>query len=154
MPPHSLSAKPSAAGQKRFWIAVASAEHARQGRDTGIMQVGHGKGPPLRRLALGDGIVYYAPATSFGGKDGLQSFVSIGHIKDDRIYQFDMGNGFVPFRRDVAYAQSQDAAIRPLLQQLELTRGKTSWGYAFRFGLIEISEADFATIAAAMQAAF
>jgi EVE domain len=138
--------------QKHFWIAVASAEHARHGRDIGIMQVGHGKGPPLRRISPGDGIVYYAPAAKLGGKDGLQSFVSIGHAKDDRIYQADMGGGFTPFRRDVAYAPAQDAAIRPLLDKLELTRDKASWGYVFRFGLIEISEKDFRVIAAAMQA--
>ena len=137
---------------QRFWIAVASAEHARHGRDIGIMQIGHGKGPPLRRLSPGDGIVYYAPATKLGGKDALQSFVSIGHTKDDRIYQADMGGGFVPFRRDVVYAPSQDAAIRPLLDKLDFTRGKASWGYAFRFGLIEISASDFQLIAAAMQA--
>lgn len=139
--------------QKRFWIAVASAEHARQGREWGIMQVGHGKGPPLRRISPGDGIVYYAPATKLGGKDALQSFVSIGHAKDERIYQVDMGGGFTPFRRDVTYAPAQDAAIRPLLERLEFTRGNASWGYAFRFGLIEISEADFKVIAAAMKAA-
>ena len=137
---------------QRFWIAVASAEHARHGRDIGIMQIGHGRGPPLRRIAPGDGIVYYAPATKLGGKDALQSFVSIGHAKDDRIYQADMGGGFVPFRRDVVYAPSQDAAIRPLLDKLDFTRGKTNWGYAFRFGLIEISATDFQLIAAAMQA--
>ena len=139
---------------QRFWIAIASAEHARQGRGWGIMQVGHGKGPPLRRLAPGDGIVYYAPATTLGGKDGLQSFVSIGHVKDERIYQSDMGGGFTPFRRDVTYASAQEAPIRPLLEKLDLTRGKTNWGYAFRFGLIEVSEVDFRTIASAMRAAF
>ena len=116
------------------------------------MQVGHGKGPPLRRLAPGDGVVYYAPAATLGGKDGLQSFVSIGHVKDDRIYQVDMGGGFTPFRRDVTYVPAQDAQIRPLLEKLEFTRGKASWGYAFRFGLIEISEDDFRCIAAAMEA--
>ena len=137
---------------QRFWIAVASAEHARHGRDIGIMQVGHGKGPPLRRLAAGDGLVYYAPVSKLGGKDALQSFVSIGHTKDDRIYQADMGGSFVPFRRDVVYAPSQDAAIRPLLDKLDFTRSKTNWGYAFRFGLIEISASDFQLIAAAMQA--
>ena len=137
---------------RRFWIAVASAEHARYGRDIGVMQVGHGKSPPLRRLSSGDGVVYYAPATKLGGKDALQSFVSIGHTRGDRIYQADMGGGFTPFRRDVVYACAQDAAIRPLLDKLDFTRGKANWGYAFRFGLIEISATDFQLIAAAMQA--
>jgi hypothetical protein len=39
-----------------------------------------------------------------------------------------------------------------LLDRLEFTRGKTNWGYQMRFGLFEISENDFRTIAAAMGA--
>ena len=53
---------------RRNWIAVASAEHARLGRDfkpVGFMQVGHGKGAPLKRLAAGDRVAYYAPAEVF-----------------------------------------------------------------------------------------
>jgi hypothetical protein len=48
----------------RYWIAVASAGHARRGRQAGFMQVCHGKGGPLRRLRAGDGIVYYSPTVS------------------------------------------------------------------------------------------
>ena len=65
----------------RCWIAVACADHAQRGRDhapVGFMQVCHGKGGPLRRLAPGDLVVYYAPSTTMGGKDRLQSFVSGG----------------------------------------------------------------------------
>ena len=50
----------------RNWIAVASAEHARLGRDhrpIGFMQVGHGKHAPLKRIAPGDSVACYAPAT-------------------------------------------------------------------------------------------
>ena len=63
---------------QRNWIAVASAEHARRGRDhrpLGFMQVGHGKHAPLKRLAAGDRVAYYSPATVFSGTDKLQSFV-------------------------------------------------------------------------------
>jgi EVE domain len=41
----------------RYWIAVASADHARRGHQAGFMQVCYGKGGPLRRLRAGDGIV-------------------------------------------------------------------------------------------------
>ena len=137
----------------RFWIGVASAEHARRGSE-GFMQVCHGKGAPLRRIAAGDGIVYYSPTETFRGKDKLQAFTLIGRVKDDRIYTFDMGDGFVPHRRDVDYAEASLAPILPLLDQLEFTRGKRNWGYAFRFGLLEITEPDFDTISAAMGAQF
>ena len=132
-----------------YWSAVASADHARRVREFGAMQVGHGKGPPLRRLKAGDGVVYYSPTTTFRGTDRLQAFTMIGTVKDDRVYQADMGD-FRPFRRDVTWRDAVDAPIGPLLDRLELTRGKRNWGAPFRFGLVEISKTDFETIAQAM----
>jgi len=137
-------------GDRRFWVAVASADHARRGKELGIMQVSHGKAGPLRRVRAGDGVVYYSPTVTLGGKDRLQAFTLIGTVKDDRIYQADMGEGFRPFRRDVTYAKAAEAPILPLLDQLELTRGRRNWGYSFRFGLVEVGRHDFETIAAAM----
>jgi hypothetical protein len=136
----------------RHWIAVAAADHARRGKEHGIMQACHGKGSPLRRVQAGDGVVYYSPTVGFRGKDRLQAFTSIGRAKGDHVYQADMGDGFRPFRRDVDYVQANEAPIQPLLDRLEFTRGKKNWGYAFRFGLVEISKEDFDTIAAALKA--
>jgi hypothetical protein len=136
----------------RYWIAVACAEHTRRGKELGFMQVCHGKGAPLRRLKAGDGVVYYSPNTTMGEKDRLQSFTSIGRVKDERTYQVEM-DGFRPFRRDVAYADAKEVPIASLLSRLEFTRAKPNWGYAFRFGLLEISAADFDAIAQAMEAA-
>ena len=135
---------------RRFWMAVASADHARRGKELGIMQVGHGKAGPLRRIRAGDGVAYYSPTVTLGGKDRLQAFTLIGTVKDDRVYQADMGEGFRPIRRDVTYAMANETSILPLLDELELTRGKRNWGYSFRFGLVEISKRDFETIAMAM----
>jgi len=134
----------------RYWIAVACADHARRGKREGFMQICHGKGAPLRRLQAGDGVVYYSPTTAMGKSDKLQSFTTIGCVKDERTYQADMGNGFAPFRRDVAYHAAAEAPIAPLLEVLALTRGKRNWAYPFRLGLVEISAADFETIAQAM----
>jgi hypothetical protein len=139
----------------RNWIAVASAEHARLGRGhrpAGFMQVGHGKGPPLKRLRPGDRVAYYAPAETFGGKDKLQSFVSIGIVQPREPYQVDMGGGFVPWRRDVAYVPAGEAPILPLLDELEFIEDRQRWGYKFRFGLFEIGDADMRLIAGAMAA--
>lgn len=109
---------------RRYWLAVASADHARRGKALGIMQVCHGKGGPLRRIRPGDGVVYYSPNVSFAGKDRMQAFTAIGLAEGDRTYQVDMGQGFRPFRRDVTYLEAQEASILPLLDRLELTRGK------------------------------
>ena len=137
---------------RRYWLAVASADHARRGKALGIMQVCHGKGGPLRRIRAGDGVAYYSPTISFGGKDRIQAFTAIGIAENDHTYQADMGDGFRPFRRDVSYVEAKEASILPLLDRLELTRGKRNWGYSFRFGLVQIAKGDFEAIAAAMAA--
>lgn len=135
----------------KYWIAVASAEHARHGR-AGFMQVNHGKAAPLKRLSAGDGVVYYSPTGTFRGKDKLQAFTLIGRVRDDEIYVGEMGGDFTPWRRNVDYADSRDAPIAPLLDQLDFSRNNSNWGYQMRFGLFEISEADFRTIGEAMGA--
>ena len=116
------------------------------------MQVGHGKLAPLKRIAPGDRVAYYAPATVLGGSDTLQSFVSIGVVQPGEPYSFDMGNGFVPWRRDVRYAPAREAPIAPLLLQLEFIEDPKRWGYKFRFGLFEINTHDMRLIAEATDA--
>jgi hypothetical protein len=143
------------------WIAVASAEHARRGcagiegiagMAGGFMQVCHGQCAPLRRVAPGDRVSYYAPTLTLGGKDKCQRFVSIGLVQAGQPYAFDMGGGFVPFRRYVAYVAAQEVSILPLLDQFEFVEDRARWGYKFRFGLFKIADADMRLIAQAMQA--
>jgi hypothetical protein len=88
---------------------------------------------------------------TFGGKDRLAAFTSIGTIKNDNVYQADMGGGFHPFRRDVTYLDANAAPIGPLLEALDLTRGNRNWGARFRFGLVPITPGDFQRIATAMR---
>jgi hypothetical protein len=134
----------------KHWIAVASAEHVRYGREKGFMQVCHGKRGPLARLMPGDGVVYYSPSEAFRGASPCQAFTAIGIVKPGDPYQVAMSDDFRPYRRDVAWWPSQDAAIRPLLHLLEFTQGKRNWGYQFRYGLFGISDADFVCILNAM----
>jgi hypothetical protein len=136
----------------RNWIAVASAEHVRLGRRMGFMQVGHGRVAPLRRIQPGDRVAYYSPTSVLGGKDKLQAFTAIGVVQEGEPYQADMGGGFRPFRRDVAWQAAAETPILTLLDQLEFTRDKKNWGYQLRFGLFEISEDDMAKVAQAMSA--
>ena len=134
------------------WVAVASAEHVAIGRAQGIMQVGHGKGAPLKRLHAGDRVAYYSPVRVFGAKDVCQAFTAVGIVRDERVYQGDMGGGFHPFRKDVDWLPSHEAPIRPLLEALSFTQGKTNWGYAFRFGLLKVTESDMDVIIRVMNA--
>lgn len=137
----------------RNWIAVASADHVAVGRSQGIMQVGHGKGAPLKRVHQGDRIAYYSPVQTLGEKTPCQAFTAIGTVRDERVYQADMGNGFKPFRKDVDYLHAQAAPIRPLLDRLSFTRDNPkNWGYTLRFGLIQVTDDDMDLIAQAMGA--
>ena len=138
----------------RNWLAVASAEHVEIGRSAGFMQVCHGKASPLRRVQPGDRVVYYSPNRLYSpshalrGKDRLQAFTAIGTVKG-ALYQADMGFGFQPFRRDVAWHDAQPAPLAALQEELAFTQEK-NWGYRLRQGLVEISDADMTIIAAAM----
>lgn len=136
---------------RRNWIAVASAEHVRLGRAGGFMQVCHGKQAPLRRLRPGDLVTYYSPSEAFRGTDRLQSFTAFGTVLPGDPYSFDMGGGFVPFRRDVQWRESKEACIRPLLDALQFTAGVRNWGAPFRYGLFSVSDHDIGLIAEAMR---
>jgi hypothetical protein len=61
-----------------------------------------------------------------------------------------MGEGFVPWRRDIHWLAGQPAAIRPLLHTLSFIENPARWGYPLRYGHLEISAGDFALIAHAM----
>ena len=116
------------------------------------MQVCHGKAAPLRRLHPGDWVIYYSPSTAFRGKDRLQSLTAIGRVADGVPYTFDMGHGFVPWRRDVHWLTAQEKPIARLLEKLDFTADRQHWAYQLRYGLIEIGERDRQIIADAMEA--
>lgn len=136
----------------RFWCGVVSRDHIQRGLAGGFCQVCHGRRGPLARMAVGDGIVFYSPTLAFRGAERCQRFTAIGTVTGAAPYRFEMTPDFVPFRRDVAYRDAEEAEIRPLLERLEFTRGNANWGAKFRFGHFELSETDFRTIAAAMGA--
>ncbi len=126
----------------KAWLAIASANHVARGRAGGFMQVCHGKSAPLARTSPGDTVIYYSSSTEMRGGEKLQSFTAAGRIIDHPIYQRDMGGGFIPWRRDIEFFKTRDAPIHPLLDDLDLTRGKRNWGYQFRFGILPLSPAD------------
>jgi hypothetical protein len=137
-------------GEPRYWVGVVSAEHVARGVAGGFAQLCHGKAAPLRRMRGGDWLVYYSPAESMRGGEPVQAFKAIGQVRGGEAYEFDMGGGFVPFRRDVDYLPCRAAPIRPLLADLTFLPDKARWGYAFRFGHLQVPRADFIRIAAAM----
>lgn len=134
----------------RYWVIVASKNHVMRGVQSGIAQANHGKAAPLKRMNVGDGVLYYSPKLEFEGNEKLQAFTAIAQVVGEDVYQFDMGGGFVPFRRDVKYLNCVDVPIQPLIPALTFIENKSSWGYLFRFGFFEIPKADFDLIASQM----
>jgi EVE domain len=135
---------------KRYWVVVASADHVARGVAGGFVQACHGKRGPLRRMNPGDGVLCYSPTVAFGGKERLQAFTAIGVVDARDAYIADMGGGFRPYRSDIVWMSAQAASIRPLVDRLGLTRGRTNWGGVFRFGFCAIGWDDFVVVAAAM----
>ena len=130
----------------RYWVGVASKEHVSRGVAGGFCQLCHGKAQPLKRMAAGDWIIYYSPKEEFEGAAPCQKFTAIG----SDVYPFEMFPGFAPHRRDIRFLEARDAPIRPLLENLSFIKDKSKWGYAFRFGHLEIAKADFELIATKM----
>jgi hypothetical protein len=134
----------------RYWVGSASRDHVAAGAAGGFAQLSHGRSEPLRRMRPGDGLVYYSGRESFGGTALCQRFTAIGTIAGEDVYRVEMAAGFHPWRRDVRFLAAQEAPIRPLIPHLTFLPDKTHWGFPFRRGHLEIPEADFRRIAAAM----
>lgn len=134
----------------RYWLGVVHKAHIERGVAGGFVQLNHGKKRPLQRMSAGDWLVIYSPRVEFDDKKPLQAFTAVGRIRSGEIYQYDMGDGFVPYRLGVDFVKCAEAEIRPLIDQLSFIPDKQHWGYPFRFGHLEIPMDDFILIAQAM----
>ena len=130
------------------WLGVVSRVHVRRGVAGNFAQLCHGKAQPLRRMRRGDWLVYYSPTIEMGGT-ALRAFTAIGQVEGEEVYTHYMGGGFVPYRRDVRYAEVKEVALNMIKEKLALCAGP-NWGMALRRGHLPLDAADFATIAAAM----
>jgi predicted RNA-binding protein len=133
---------------KRYWVVVASQDHVMQGVSLGIAQSGHGKRTRLEKMHKGDGIVFYSPKAAFDGKEPLHAFTAIGVVADGEIFQVEESPDFKPFRRRVNYQRTGEVRIKPLINELDFVRDKRSWGFTFKFGLVEIERHDYEMILA------
>lgn len=132
------------------WLGVVSRAHVQRGVAGSFAQLCHGKAQPLRRMHRGDWLVYYSPTIEIGG-DALRAFTAIGQVEGAEVYPYDMGGGFVPYRRNVRYVDAKEVALDMIKQKLEFC-ARPNWGMALRRDHLPLEAADFATIAAAMGA--
>ena len=134
----------------KFWVGVASKEHVENGVKLGICQFCHGKISPAKRLQKGDFVIYYSSKVSMKSNELYQKFTAIGEVIDDVPYQVDMGSDFKPYRRNIKYLNACEVDIKPLIPILSFIKNKTSWGYVFRYGFLEIDQESFEIIATLM----
>jgi predicted RNA-binding protein len=130
----------------KYWVVVASKDHVMHGVSLGIAQSGHGKRTRLEKMHKGDGIVYYSPKAEFDGNEPLHAFTAIGEVADEEIFQVEESPDFRPFRRKVRYLRTGEVKIEPLINELDFIRDKRSWGFTFKYGLVEIDRKDFKRI--------
>jgi hypothetical protein len=106
-------------------------------------QLCHGKAQPLERMSVGDWLIYYSPTEKFKEAIACQQLTAIGEVVGTDVYPFEMFPGFVPHRRDIRFHPAAATPTRPLVERLGFIKEKRKWGYAFRFGHIEIAKEDF-----------
>ncbi len=137
----------------RAWVGVVSRAHVLRGVAGGFAQLCHGKHGPLARMNVGDWLVYYSPKTDFPDGAPLRAFTALGRVVGENAYAFDMGSGFVPYRRDIAYLKEvREVPIRDVASELEFITSRGNWGMLARRGHFEIEMADLHRIAIAMSA--
>ncbi len=145
---------PVAEPAPRAWVGVVSRSHVLRGVAGGFAQLCHGRCGPLMKMSVGDWLVYYSPRADFPSGAPLRAFTALGRVVGESAYEVDMGRGFVPYRRDIAFVKgAREVALRELASTLEFVRGRPSWGMLARRGHFEIGLADLRRIAAAMSVA-
>jgi len=105
-------------------------------------------------VQMGDSIVFYSPRKRMEGGESLQAFTAAGRILDEVPYQVEQSKDFRPFRRKTEYLKSKDASIRPLLEELSFTKGRSNWGASLRMGVFQMTREDYMKIAIAMGITF
>ena len=135
---------------RKFWIGVASKEHVENGIKLGICQFCHGKSAPAKRLSKGDVVIYYSSKYQMQSPELCQQFTAIGIVQDNETYQVEMEPGFKPFRRNIKYLEAKAIDIKSLIPSLPFIKNKSSWGYVFRYGFLEIDPVSCEIIVKAM----
>jgi len=64
--------------KQKYWILVASKDHAKSGIAEGIAQACHGKASPLQQMRSDDLIIYYSGKQTIGKPELCQEFTAIG----------------------------------------------------------------------------
>ena len=83
----------------------------------------------------------------FAQDEKCQRFTAIGEVLARDVYAATMGDVMVMNRRDIAYSPCTEVSILPLIERLSFIADKRHWGAPFRFGMLEIPQGDYESIA-------
>ncbi len=97
----------------KYWINTISRDHVMRGVSGGFTQANHGNANNLKRMAVGDWIIFYSPKTSYQDGEPLQAFTAIGQVRDEELYQGEMAHGFIAWRRNVDFKKCHEVQINP-----------------------------------------
>ncbi len=139
----------------RYYIICVCLEHAKRGITWWFIQSNHGKSTNIKKLHTGDGILIYSSKYVFTPENTeankLQAFTALGYVRNEELFQGDMGWGFTPFRRHIDFVQEVNIIpILHLLEDLEFVKDVKKWRFPLMYGFLEISEHDFTIIGSKM----
>lgn len=140
---------------QNYYIICVCLEHTKRGIAWGFIQSNHGKSTNIKKLKTGDGILIYSSKYIFTPENTeenkLQAFTALGYVRDEELYQGDMGWGFTPFRRNIDFEkETKQIPIIPLLSDLEFVKDVKKWGFPLMYWFLQISKHDFDLIALKM----
>ena len=132
-----------------YLIGVAHRAQVMIARDAGFVAFSHGREAAVRRLSIGDRVVYYSPKSDFEGTP-VRAFTALATVTGDAPKSRDFGMGKEGWIRDADFAEVRETPVKQLLDDLGFVTNKTHWGMAFRQGKFTIEESDFNRIAEVM----
>jgi hypothetical protein len=132
---------------RRYWVVVASRDHARRGLEEGFVMANHGKRAPVARMARGDRILVYSPTTTFPKGETLRAVTFVGEVTGEEPEPSEVIPG--GFRRRAVLREIEPVPLGAVREHLPTSR--------IRFGFFELpgdsAEAILAVVDAGTRAA-
>lgn len=115
-------------GSPRYWVVVASRDHARRGVRGGFVMANHGRRAPVARMAVGDRVLVYSPRTAHPDGEPLRAITVVGEVTGDEPEPSEVIEG--GWRRAAALREVQPLPLAAVREHLPVAR--------IRFGFLEV----------------
>ncbi|QIM22349.1 EVE domain-containing protein [Phycicoccus sp. HDW14] len=116
---------------QRYWVLVASRDHARRGLEGGFVMANHGKRAPMARMSRGDAVIVYSPTTTFPKGEPLRAVTFVGEVTGDEPEPSTVIPG--GFRRRAALREVAPVPLADIREHLPTA--------SIRFGFFELDAA-------------